>query len=239
MKLSTIVHAVQDDLGVKTPGVYSICSECYHFYIGWIVQCTETRVKNTASLFSLDSLTACQWQSTYSTKIITSSSRTPKSSPPNLGVWTRSSARPWRWSSIPTTWTGRMAWSCMGHGNFSFSPSESIGVISKVVKMLTALFRTNVCVLHPCMPRVHLTSSVPHLEPPIFLLGIMWCLYHPTPSVLLTFLLHLYPVAALCKVPIFYQFHHHTIITPTLLDLNLPAHLLLATAQHSSLSWYM
>jgi hypothetical protein len=125
----------------------------------------------------------------------------------------------------------------MGHGNFSFSPSESTGVTFKVVKMLTALFRTNVCVLHRCMPRVHLTSSLPHLELPVFLLGILWCPYHPTPSVLLTFLLHLYPVAALCKAPIFYHFrpfHYHTIIIPALLELNLPADLLLATAQHSS-----
>ena len=140
------------------------------------------------------------------------------------------------------TRTGIMAWSCMGHGNFSFSPSGGIGVISKVVKMLTALFRTNVCVLHPRMPCVHPTSSIPHLEPPIFLVGILWCPYHPTPSVLLTFLLHPCPMTALCIAPIFYNFHpfhYYTIIITTLLDLYLLAHLLLATAQHSSPSSYM
>jgi hypothetical protein len=44
---------VKDDLGVKTLVVYSICSKCYHFYIGWIGQCTETRVKEHCQLFQL------------------------------------------------------------------------------------------------------------------------------------------------------------------------------------------
>jgi hypothetical protein len=87
------------------------------------------------------------------------------------------------------------------------------------------------------MPHIHPTSSVPHLEPLIFLVGILWCPQHPTPSVLLTFLLYLYPMAALCKASLFHNFHpfhYHIIIIATPLDLNLLAHLLLATAQHSS-----
>ena len=237
MKISTVFHAVQDD-----PGVYSISFECYYFCIRWIVQCTETRVKKHCQLIQLgqpDSLSVAEYLYNQDRQIQLQDTKIFSTNP---DAWTSSSARPWWWSSIPAKWTGRMAWSCMGHGNFSFSPSESIGVIFKVVKKLTALFRTNVCVLQPCMPHVHLTSSVPHLEPPIFLLGILWCPYHPIPSVFLTFLFHLYPVAALCKDHIFYHFHpfrYHTIIIPTLLDLNLPAHLLLATAQHSSPSWYM
>lgn len=55
MKIST-VHAVQDDLGVKTPGVYSISFECCYFCIGWIVKYTETRVKKHCQLIQLGQL---------------------------------------------------------------------------------------------------------------------------------------------------------------------------------------
>jgi hypothetical protein len=59
MKISTVVHAVQDDLGV-----YSISFECCHVYIGWIVQCTETRVEKHCQLIQLgqpDSLSVAEY----------------------------------------------------------------------------------------------------------------------------------------------------------------------------------
>jgi hypothetical protein len=113
----------------------------------------------------------------------------------------------------------------MGHGNFS----ESIGVISNMVKMLMALFRVNICAFHPCMPLFHLTLSAIRHEPHVFLVHILWCPCYQTPSVMLTFSLHMYSVPSVCRAPMFYYFHSfhcHTIMFPTVLNLNLPAHLL-------------
>jgi hypothetical protein len=64
MKIPTLVHAVQDVLGLKTLGVYSIYSECCHFYIGWIVHCTEARMKKQCQLIQLgqpDSLSVAEY----------------------------------------------------------------------------------------------------------------------------------------------------------------------------------
>jgi hypothetical protein len=87
-----------------------------------------------------------------------------------------------------------------------------------------------ICLMFISLYLYHILNTI------FFLVGILWCLWHPTLSVLLTFLLRLYLVAAFCRVPILYHFHpfhYHTIIFPTLFDLNLLAHLLLVTAEHS------
>lgn len=44
-KISRFLHPVKDDMGLQTPGVYSISYECGLVYIGQTGSCIETRLK--------------------------------------------------------------------------------------------------------------------------------------------------------------------------------------------------
>jgi hypothetical protein len=100
--------------------------------------------------------TSWWWQSTDPTTTIMPNCMTIKMIYTKPHYMASPSKQRLRLSSIPTTRTTRMAWSQAGQVKLSCIPSDSIANLTKVVKMLTALFRTNSCVL------LHASSFSPH-----------------------------------------------------------------------------
>jgi hypothetical protein len=104
-KISSLLRPVKDNLGLRTPGVYSIPCECGQVYIGQTGRTIDTRIKQHSRHIRLG-----RWRIIGSPMITSLDSKIPKSSLPNLATWTESSGRRSSWSSTQTIWTGKKAW---------------------------------------------------------------------------------------------------------------------------------
>jgi hypothetical protein len=63
-KISSFLCPVKDDLGLRTPGVYSIPCECNQVYIGQTGRPSRPGLKSITSTYGLDIETNRQWRNT-------------------------------------------------------------------------------------------------------------------------------------------------------------------------------
>jgi len=112
-KILSFLDPLKDILRLKTLGLCSI--SCVWPDLHHIEQALLLKwgLKSASSKTTLNSHSHQQWQRTaWAGSIVC----------PLGSSWTGSRGRWLRLSSIQTSWTGRMAWSCAGHGNLSVSP---------------------------------------------------------------------------------------------------------------------
>jgi hypothetical protein len=87
-KIANFLQPMKDDLGLKTPGVYSIPCECGQVYIGQTGVPLIPGSRSTTGTFVWLIQTNRQWLNTASAGDIASNSKTPRSYPPNPDTWT-------------------------------------------------------------------------------------------------------------------------------------------------------
>jgi hypothetical protein len=82
-KIPSFLWPVKDDLGLTTPGIYSMPCECGQVYIGQTGRFIETRSRSTSATSVWSIQTNQPWPNTASTWATTFYSRTPPSRPPS------------------------------------------------------------------------------------------------------------------------------------------------------------
>jgi len=101
-KISNFVCPVKENLGLRTPGVYSVPCKCGQVYIGKTCRSIKTRIKEHHWYIQLGQPSNQWWQNTGSTMITSLTSKTPESSRPNPATWTNLSGRQISLSSTQT-----------------------------------------------------------------------------------------------------------------------------------------
>jgi hypothetical protein len=103
---------IKGNLGLETPGVYSVSCECGPDYIGQTGRSIETEVKEHQRHIRRSIQINWPWLNTAKVRAIVSNSKTQVSYPQNPETWTGWYGRAHRSSCTLTTWTVRMVSFC-------------------------------------------------------------------------------------------------------------------------------